>query len=101
MISDRSRQIVGRAIVATLALVSSIATAAPAQAAPNVLREGCELVASKEYNYYSAGGYDHVDITAVRWELQRRGWPEDAATIGAEHGVDQCISLRPAREPNW
>ena len=88
-------------IVAVLCLVPVIATPAPAHAAPNVLQEGCELVASQEYNYYSAGGYDHVDITAVRWELQRRGWPEDAAIVGAEHGVDECINLRPFREPNW
>jgi hypothetical protein len=82
-------------------VLSVIALPAPAHAAPNVFQEGCELVASQEYNYYSAGGYDHVDMTAVRWELQRRGWPEDAAIIGAEHGADQCTNLRPVREPNW
>ena len=86
-------------LVAVLCL-AVVATPAPAHAAPNVLQEGCEPVSSQEYNYYSAGGYDHVDITAVKWELQRRGWPEDAARVGAEHGADECINLRPVREPN-
>ena len=38
-------------IVAELCLVPVITTPAPAHAAPNVLQEGCELVANQEYNY--------------------------------------------------
>ena len=48
--------------VAMLGLMSVVATPAPAHAAPSVYQEGCELVASQEYNYYSAGG-------------QHRQWP--------------------------
>lgn len=101
MISEVARPRTCSAIAVSLGLMSLIATAAPAHGAPSVFEEGCQLVASQEYNYYSAGGYDHVDVIAVKWELQRRGWPEDAAMLGAEHGVDECINLRPVREPNW
>lgn len=80
---------------AALSLTLLIATASPAQAAPSVFEEGCRLVASQEYNYYPTGGYDHVDVIAVKWELQRRGWPEDAATLGAQHGAGNASTLRP------
>lgn len=43
-----------------------------AQASPNVVQEGCELVASQEYNYCSTGEYDHLDVKAVKREPQRR-----------------------------
>ena len=73
----------------------------PVQAgALTVFEEGCALVASQEYNYFSAGGYDHIDQSAVAHELERRGWPESAAQAGAEYGI-RCGSLRPKRPAVW
>lgn len=101
MISDLVSPRPCSVLVAALCLVPVVALLSTAHAAPSVYQEACELVASQEYNYYSAGGYDHLDVTEVRWELQRRGWPEDAAELGAQYGADECINLRPVREPNW